>query len=98
MVVSLLYYYSNTSIPYIRYHYVANNLDVMTSVKLPIPIDPDKTYPIVWRSGGATVIRELPGYYLLASTNSKAYLYTLQNGGQRKVETVSGVTINTPAF
>ena len=70
----------------------------MTQIRVPIPIDPDKTYPIVWKNGNMSVIRELPGYYLLSSSNSKAYLYRLQEGGQRKVKTAAGVAINTPVF
>ena len=98
MVVDSILHCSNTLVPYILYNRFASSLDVMTSVKLPIPIDPDKTYPVVWKSGGASVIRELPGYHLLSSTNSKSYLYRLKEGGQRKVETAAGVTINTSAF
>lgn len=96
MVVGNLLDCSNTLIPYILYYRLASNLVAM--IRLPIEIDPDKTYPIVWKNGGGSVIRELPGYYLLSSTNSKSYLYRLQEGGQRKVETAAGVTINTSAF
>lgn len=96
MVVGDLLDCSNTLIPYILCYRLASNLVAM--IRLPIEIDPDKTYPIVWKSGGTSVIRELPGYYLLASTNKCSYLYTLEKGGKRKVETVSGVTINTLAF
>ena len=96
-MVDYILHCSNTLVPYILCYRLASSLGTMTSIKLPIPIDPDKTYPVVWKSGGASVIRELPGYHLLSSTNSKSYLYRLQEGGQRKVETAAGVTINTLA-
>jgi len=68
----------------------------MTSIRQPIEIDPEKTYPVVTNYNGAWGgrIRELPGSFLLSSTNSKSYLYTLQNGSQRKVETAAGASIN----
>jgi hypothetical protein len=65
----------------------------MTSIRQPIEIDPEKTYPVVMGEWNGR-IRELPGSFLLSSTNTKSYLYTPAGGGKRKVETAAGASIN----
>lgn len=54
----------------------------MTSIRQPTPIDPNKTYPILWYPNGlqgGCVIRELPGRVLLDDQNPEQYRYFSNN-------------------
>lgn len=49
----------------------------MTSIALPKPIDPNKTYPVLVKFPGAGYahIREMSGSYLLSEDNPNQHLY-----------------------
>jgi hypothetical protein len=52
----------------------------MTSIRLPTPIDPNKTYPVLWYwnglRGGGCIIKEMLGSVLLDSSNPEHTRYT----------------------
>jgi hypothetical protein len=56
-----------------------------------IPIDPDLWYPVrlLWANGR---IREMKGDYLLDTENPESKRYVSTKGGQRKEESIYGVS------